>query len=248
MNIANPTPTDLQTLSDAEAEFRKVSARLKELSRSLNALNELVDDVGADAQLALQRKEDEKMVEYVRTTRGLTLNSLAIYLIPVRAVVLSTAIDLHVLQSITLLNVGPQIGIWNLLYRENKIFPLPLKKIYTDNVTVPFLQCAAELDCITELLLLEKQKGRVESTAAKTTVTMEQIRKAILKKHAPTLKVLMIKHDSANDWDLNIKTTLLLCHRAKALEELSVSFGVKTMVNIPPPFLLPPCSLPIRPS
>jgi len=239
MNIANPTPADLQTLADAEAEFRKVSLRLKELSRSLDSLNELVDDVGADAQLALQRKEDSKMIEYVRTTRGLTLHSLAIYLIPVRAVVLSTAIDLHVLQSLTLLNVGPQIGIWNLLYKENKMFPLPLKKVYTDNVTTSFLQCVAELDCVTELLLLEKQKGRVESTAAKTTVTMEHIRKAILKKHAPTLKVLMIKHDSANDWDLNIKTTMLLCHRAKALEELSVSFGVKTMVNFSLSFALP---------
>ena len=179
------------------------------------------------------------MSDYVRNTRGLTLTSLAIYLIPIKASILSRAIDLTVLQNITLLNVGPQIPFWNLLARENKISSLPLRKIHTDNVTWPFLAFVSQLDTLTELYLLERtQKARVESTAAKTTVTMEQIRRVILKKHVSTLKILMIRNDAGAEWDLNVKSAMLLCQRAKALEELAVSFGIRTMVK--------PCAHSIR--
>ena len=183
MHATEPTPADFEALKQAEAQFKQVSARVNELSRSMLAMNELVNDVSADARsmflLKTSGDADTKMSEYVRTTRGLTLHSLAIYLIPVRAIVLNTAIDLHVLQSLTLLNVGPQVGIWAMLRKENANSPLPLSKIYTDNVTTQFLQCVGELDKVTELLLLEKQKGRVESTAVKTTVKMEKIRKEV---------------------------------------------------------------------
>jgi len=172
------------------------------------------------------------MSEYVRKTRGLALKTLAIYLLPVKASVISKAIDLTVLQSVTLLNVGPQLQFWNMLSKENKTRPLPLHKIHTDNVTLPFLVCVAQLETVTELYLLERtQKARVESTAAKTTVTMEQIRKVALKKHAGTLKILVIRNESGSDWDLNAKTAVLLTRRSKLLEELAVSFGIKTMVS-----------------
>ncbi|TVY82215.1 hypothetical protein LSUE1_G007323 [Lachnellula suecica] len=229
----DPSPADFQALVEAEAQFRQVSVRVNKLRDDMEALNELVDDVGletrSEALVKSLGEESARISEYVRATRGLTLDTLAIYLIPVRAVVLNSAIDLHALRSLTLLNVGPQAGIWNLLYKENKTAPLPLSKIFSDNVTISFLQCVSELEVVTELLLLEKQKGRVESTAAKTTVTIDFIRKSVLKKHAGTLKVLMIKNDSSAEWDLNVKTVMLLCHRAKQLEELSVSFPIKTM-------------------
>jgi hypothetical protein len=237
MQATDPTSADFEVLKQAEAQFKQVSVRVNELSRNMLAMNELVNDVSADARSMILLKtpgnEDAKMSEYVRSTRGLILHSLAIYLIPVRAMVLNTAIDLHALQSLTLLNVGPQVSIWTMLRKENATSPLPLSKIYTDNVTTQFLQCVGELDKVTELLLLEKQKGRVESTAVKTTVKMEKIRKEVLKKHACTLKVLTIKNDSSSDWDLDVKATLLLCYRAKQLEELSASFGLKTMVCCP---------------
>lgn len=238
MKVTGTSQAAFNDLAEAEAQFKQVSFRVTELSKSMEALNELVEDVGADAQsqallAGVVGDAEAKMSEYVRTTRGLALTNLAIYLIPVKASVLNGSIDFHTLQSLTLLNVGPQVGIWNVLSKENKLSPLPLCKIYTDNVTMPFLQFVAELDKVTELLLLEKQKSRVESTAAKTTVKMEHVRRAVLKKHAPTLKVLMLNHDAVHGswWDMDVKTAMLLCHRATQLQELSVAFSVKTMVR-----------------
>lgn len=231
-----PSATDFEALALAEAEFKKVSERVADLSRNMQELNEQVDEVGVEARsLALPKTpatEKIKMSEYVRSTRGLTLDTLAIYLLPIKASILSRAIDVNALQNITLLNVGPQTTFWNILAKENTISPLPLSKIYTDNVTLPFLAFVSQLNCVTDLLLLEKQKGRVESTSAKTTVTMDQIRKLALKKHASTLKVLMLKHDSSTDWDLNVKSVMLLCNRAKKLEELAASLSNKILVRI----------------
>jgi hypothetical protein len=230
MKGKQPSAADYLELATAEAEFKKMSDRIDDLGLSMEELNEQIDDWAIKAQSSTKSSGDgAKMSEYVRNTRGLALKTLSIYLIPIKANIISRAIDVNVLQSITLLNVGPQIPFWNNLAKENTLSPLPLSKIYTDNVTLPFLGLVAQLDNVTELLMLEKQKGRVESTAAKTNVTMEQIRK-VLKKHVHNLRVLMIKNDSSLEWDLNIKTAMLLCTRAKRLEELSASFGIKTLV------------------
>lgn len=171
------------------------------------------------------------MNEYVRSTRGLTLHTLAIYLIPIRASVLFRAIDIHVLQDITLLDVGPQGSFWAIASKENKVSPLPLRKIYTDNVTLHLVAFVNQLDRVDELILLERKHNTLaEATTAKTMITMEQIRRGILKKHASTLRVLALQNDDTSDWDLNVKSAILLCQRAKALEELAVSFGTRTMV------------------
>jgi hypothetical protein len=209
----------LTSMLNARVEW--ITSRLKELGR-------LKDVKAGTDELA---NEEAQMSEYIRNTRGLTLQRLAIYLIPVKASVLYRAIDLTVLQEITLLNVGPQSPFWNVLEKENRVSPLPLKKIHTDNVTLPFLILVNHLECVEELLLLERKSNpRVESTTAKTTVTMDQIRHRALKKHASTLKVLMIRNDASLAWDLNIKSAMLLCRHAKQLEELAVSFGTRTMV------------------
>jgi hypothetical protein len=226
---------DKDALAAAEAEFHVVAGQVELLSHHMQKIDEqwevMKDNDKALKELAQPKDEGAKMSEYVRNTRGLTLTTLAIYLIPIKASVLSKAIDLSVLRSITLLNVGPQIPFWNLMARENKMSPLPLRKIHTDNVTLQFLAFVAQLDTLNELYLLERTaKARVESTAAKTMVTMEQIRRVILKKHASTLKVLMIRNDAGSEWDLNVKTTVLLCQRAKQLEELACSFGIRAMV------------------
>ncbi|CZR69242.1 uncharacterized protein PAC_19142 [Phialocephala subalpina] len=216
---------DYKTIAEAEAEFQRVAKQVEDLSREMQQVTDHIDELQNSAAL-----EEARMTEYIRDTRGLTLTSLSIYLIPIRASVLSRAIDIHVLQSITLLNVGPQIQFWNVLARENKFHPLPLQKIHTDNVTLPLLAFIAQLDLLTELFMLERTaKARVESTAAKTTVTIDQIRKVILKKHVSTLKVLMIRNDAGSEWDLDVKTVLLLCHQGKKLEELACSFGIRTM-------------------
>ncbi|EKD19696.1 uncharacterized protein L3040_001957 [Drepanopeziza brunnea f. sp. 'multigermtubi'] len=179
---------------------------------------------------ALETQETQ-MSAYIRNTRGLTLESLSIYLIPIKASIISRCIDLNVLQSITLLNVGPQAPFWNLVAKENLIMPLPIQKIHTDNVTIPLLLCLSGLDKLSELILLERAtKERGESTAAKSVVTVEDIRKMVLRKHASNLRVLVIRNDNPNhDWQLNIKTIMVLCRRAKKLEELGCSFGTPAM-------------------
>ncbi|ESZ95443.1 hypothetical protein SBOR_4184 [Sclerotinia borealis F-4128] len=179
---------------------------------------------------------NNEMSEYIRKTRGLALRSLSIYLIPLRTSVITKAIDISVLRSITLLEVGGQTSFWNLIARENKVNPLPLHEIYTDHVTLPFLECVGQLRKVTMLCMLERpSKKKVESTAVSTTVTMAQIRKLVLKKHAPTLKVLSIHQEkrsrleSSFAWDLDTKSAVLLCRSARNLEELAAAFDVSIM-------------------
>ncbi|KAG0649350.1 hypothetical protein D0Z07_4444 [Hyphodiscus hymeniophilus] len=220
---------DFLDLLAAEKAYISYDNRLDQVARDLQDLGNQMDQLTNKGQSVIT-DENSSMSDYIRTTRGLTLTTLAINLVPIRASVLSRAVDLRVLQSVTLLNVGHQTPFWNVMARENKLAPLSLHKIYTDNVTLPFLAFVSQLDNVTELLLVERTaKARVESTTAKTTVTMEQIRRVVLKKHAPTLKILVIRNEAGVEWDMNAKTTMLLCHRAKLLEELAVSFGVKTM-------------------
>ncbi|KAI9642182.1 hypothetical protein NHQ30_008984 [Ciborinia camelliae] len=172
----------------------------------------------------------EEMDEYILKTRGLALQHLSIYLIPLKARMLEKSIDIRELESITLLNVGPQTLFWNMVARENKVQPLKLHKIYTDNVTVPFLECVGQLANVTELFLLERySRVKVDPAATKTTVTIYQIRKFVLQVHVQRLKVLSIHHETATNqtpcpWDLDAKTALLLCQQGKDMEELAVSF------------------------
>jgi hypothetical protein len=219
----------------AENAYTQCNLRIEGMERDCKDPGEQMDQLESKGQsIITDGPGSTDMSDYIRETRGLTLTTLAICLIPIRASILSRAIDLRVLQSVTLLNVGHQFPFWNIMDRENTLAPLPLHKIYTDNVTLPFLVFVSRLETVTELLLLERtQKARVESTTAKSTVIMEQIRQVVLKKHASTLNVLMVRNEAGSDWDMNAKTAMLLCNRAKVLEELAVSFGVRTMVSLP---------------
>lgn len=217
--------SDYDTLAEAEASYRNSASRFKELDGKLVQMGEQIDELKA-IEFNKHSLKTSKMSDYVRSTRGLTLKSLAIYLIPIKASILSRAIDLSVLREITLLNVGHQTSFWTAIARENQMNPVSLKSIYTDNVTLQFLAFINQLERVEELLLLERApKQRVEPTTPKTTATIEQIRKIALKKHARSLKVLMIRNDSTDEWDLEVKTVILLCQRAKALKEMAVKFS-----------------------
>lgn len=182
-------------------------------------------------------QKDNSMSEYVRTTRGLTLKSLSIYLIPIKTSVLSRAVDLHVLKRISLLNVGPQAPLWNYLAKENKVSPLPLCKIHTDNVTIHFLKFVSQLENLVELFVLERStKSSEYSFAPKTTVTSDNIRRYVLKKHASSLKRLVVKNENDYTWDANVKFLELLCRQGKNLEELGISFASPALV----------CDIPFR--
>ncbi|OAQ94699.1 F-box domain-containing protein [Purpureocillium lilacinum] len=168
------------------------------------------------------------MDAYMRETRGLALETLKIHLIPVKASALSRGVDLACLKQLTLLNVGSQTPIWALLAKEGKTRPLALRTVFTDHVTTTFLSCMAQLPELHDLFLLERGlKHKPESFAPRTTTTIDQIRRLVLKKHMHTLKRLMIKDESNGpNWDANEKTMILICTRGANLEELALSMNI----------------------
>jgi len=94
--------------------------------------------------------KEEEVKDYIRATRGLCLETLAICLIPVHGVALTKSIDLTVLTDLTLLSVGQQGYFWILLAEENIKSPLPLKNIHTDDVSWSFLSLVNQLQQIDE--------------------------------------------------------------------------------------------------
>jgi hypothetical protein len=172
------------------------------------------------------------MTEYLRSTRGIALETLSIYLIPVKPSVLHKAIDLRTLRRITLLNVGPQAPIWTHFLRENKESPLPLRQIFTDNVSVAFLNFVSSLEEVHDLFMLERDnKYKPESFAPKTNTTITQIRRLVLKKHMHTLRRLMVKNQMDHSWDFDDKTFSVVCGRGQKLEELACSTSIKAVVS-----------------
>ncbi|KAI0890177.1 uncharacterized protein GGS22DRAFT_9238 [Annulohypoxylon maeteangense] len=168
--------------------------------------------------------------QYARDTRGISLQSLSIHLIPIKASILGKAIDLRTLTRVTLLNVGEQRRFWVLMMKENRLKPLPLRKVFTDDVSFQFLQFVSELECVKEILMLQRSpKYKPESFALNPGTNIEQIRKFVLKKHMHSIKRLMIKNQADNSWDLNEKTVQLICRRGKALEELAVIMGMNAI-------------------
>ena len=218
-------------------ELRKATAKISDLDRRINDMRTEIEAIEeritpkspeASAQLVKQCMND-----YVRHTRGLSLETLSVHLIPVKASVLSRAVNLQSLKQLTLLNVGNQTPIWNLLSRENKVSPLPLRSVFTDNVSTAFLSCISQLDELHELFMLERNpKYKPESFGPRSTTTMRQIRNLVLSKHLPTLRRLMIRDDSSkSNWDANMKTITQICKRGKQLEELGLSINVHAVVS-----------------
>lgn len=188
--------------------------------------------------------KQKNISDYVRSTRGIGLESLGFHQIPIKAWVLSKALDFRSLRRITLLNVGNQAPLWLRLMEQNRVEPLPLAKIFTDNVSPQFLTFVSQLQKVDELFMLERSsKHKPESFAPKTTVTIRDIRRTVLKKHLPNLKRLMIKNDSDIDheahhdatrhgnWDVDEKTMLQICTRGRTLQELSMSASIKSIVS-----------------
>jgi hypothetical protein len=203
---------------------------MKDIQHELNIVEAEIEEAEVGQGLSSDETVRQQMNDYVRGTRGIALKSLGIHHIPVRASVLGRAIDLRALNRITLLNVGNQAPIWTLLAKENKIQPLPLRKLFTDNVSLPFLQLVSQLNAVEELFMLERGvKYKPESFAPKTNVTLPQIRRAILKKHMPTIRCLIIKNQADASWDMDEKTMQLICKRGKIMEELAISMGIRAV-------------------
>jgi len=234
---ANTSLVPPQTLADAEKRLQGFNDSVKVIKAELEACEKRLVTLqaqGMDGQEKGREKEKEKMSVYLRTTRGLALKSLGISLIPTRASVLSRAVDLRSLHKLTLLNVGNQAPIWALLQRENREAPLPLRKIFTDNVSPVFLGFLSELEAVEELFMLERAPSwKPASLAPKTTVGIGQIRRLVLRRHVGTLRRLMIRNAADTEWDVDEKTVVLLCRGGRRLEELAVKMSVGAMVGLP---------------
>lgn len=204
-----------------EAEVKGIKDRIAALARTSNS-------TGAEAPTPA-------IHEYVRETRGISLKSLGIHQIPVKASVLSRALNLSCLHELTLLNVGSQDGIWSELIHENRKQPLSLRKVFTDHVSSTFLQCMLVLPELHELYMLKHcTKHRPEPDFPQVPVTLKKIRQ-VLYRHMPTIRRLMIKDDSnASDWDINEKTMVLICKSGLKLEELAISMSIYAVVSLQP--------------
>jgi hypothetical protein len=213
-------------------QLKKIELDAQVIQKQLQAMKAEIDDTGKQLTRGADEAKNHRMSDYIRSTRGIALESLSIHLIPIKPSVLSRAVDLRALKRLTLLNVGNQAPLWNVLSKENKVEPLALRKIFTDNVSPAFLMCVSQLQELVELFMLERsQKHKPESFAPKTTVTGDQIRRIVLKKHIHTLKKLMIKNEAGVGWDIDEKAMLLICLRGANLEELAISMGIRAVVS-----------------
>lgn len=229
-------PDAMKRVQDAEMQIQEFSDSIRDIRREMSVVAAEIEDAEKQRPDAASADDPnavrQRISEYTRSTRGLSLQTLSIHLVPVKASVLSRAVDLRILKRVTLLNVGIQAPIWSLFARENKVEPLPLRKIFTDNVSLVFLNFVSQLPELHELFMLERpEKYKPESFAPRSTVTIEQIRRLVLKKQMGTLKSLMIKNQQDMMWDIDTKTTALICRRGKRLEELAVSMGIREIVS-----------------
>lgn len=177
--------------------------------------------------------------QYLRTHHGLPLESLSIHLIPVKASVLVKAVDITNLKHLSLLNVGMQSHFWGTLAKLGH--PLSLTSIHTDNVTQSFLHFLSSHSGLEELFLLERSRKSKLAGTLRTTVGIEHIRKQALRKHAGTLRRLVIRNDDSEGWALNPKSILTLVKLGVNLEELMIGLTSDNLVSIhhaSPRFLL----------
>ncbi|KAK3901148.1 hypothetical protein C8A05DRAFT_35192, partial [Staphylotrichum tortipilum] len=195
---ATAPPTAVGDLGSAAAE-----RQLHSVARTVSDMRDEVERRRA----AAKSKDTEDMREYLRATRGVALTALSVYLVPVKASVLSRAVDVRALRRLTLLNVGVQAPVWALLQRENKEAPLPLREVFSDNVSAVLLGFLGELKGLEECFLLEREvKAKPESFAPKTQTGIEQIRRLVLKRHLGTLRRVMVKNLADTSWDFDDKT------------------------------------------
>ncbi|KAG8407162.1 hypothetical protein J3458_020655 [Metarhizium acridum] len=214
-----------------DSELSLLSRGAIEVSNEIRILESEIEDLLDRPSTQKSKNLKQDMDSYARKTRGMSIETLKICLIPVKASVLSQAIDVACIKELTLINVGNQAPIWSMLTKEQKFRPIALRSVFTDHVSASFLTCMALLPELDDLFMLERSvKHKPESFAPRTATSIDQIRRLVLKKHMPTLKRLMIKDESNGpNWDTNVKTMILVCTRGAKLEELALSMNIHTV-------------------
>ncbi|KAG8528155.1 uncharacterized protein KY384_007071 [Bacidia gigantensis] len=165
----------------------------------------------------------DKMHEYVRTSHGIQLEVVRFQCVPLKASILGRALDLRVLQRITLLDTGPQDAFWSLLVKlTNSDSPIAFKSIHTDNVTFPLLKYLSTYAGLEELFLHERRTKSTENDP-RTGVDITSIRKQALRPHLKSLRRVMARNERNESWDFDLKTLHVLAMQAQQLEELALN-------------------------
>ncbi|EPE09950.1 f-box domain-containing protein [Ophiostoma piceae UAMH 11346] len=199
-----------------------------------------LEQVGvSSSQLPVETSADG--TDYARSRRRLTLHTLGLERIVVNASVLSRGIDLATLQSITLLDIGSQVPVWELFARVNKTQPLALSSIHTNHVSKPFLRFVSQLPKLSHIYLAYSKfaEPRDENEQGGPKCSLRDIRRCILKKHAATLQTISVHGRGDSDWYMDITTLALLAQRCQQLEELAVSMTMEkysTFLTLLPQF------------
>ncbi|KAL8674470.1 MAG: hypothetical protein Q9168_001135 [Polycauliona sp. 1 TL-2023] len=176
---------------------------------------------------------EEAMQMWIRERHGYQLEEIKLYWVPMRAGILSRALDLAVLRRITLLNCGPQDGFWMILAGfQTRQGTIGLKSIHTDNVSKSFLKFLKMFGGLTELFMHERTKKiDVDASSSHARVGITDIRQQALRKHLKTLVRLMIKNETDSSWDLDSITIMLLSTKGSSLQELAISLASKQFVS-----------------
>jgi hypothetical protein len=180
----------------------------------------------------LTKSTDETIKEYIRMTHGFTIRDLTLSFIPLKPSVLAKALDLSVLRSLTLLNVGSQGAFWTMVskYIEQGA-KFDLSTIHTDDVSPAFVNCLGKLEGVKTLHLLRRSTKEVTSVPSKTPATLEEIQRIALSKHLDTLQALSITNHEDEAWDLNDKVIKYIAAKGKKLSQLAFSIDISSFVS-----------------
>ena len=160
--------------------------------------------------------------EYIRVAHGLHLEELALNRIPMKASLLTKALDMTALRRLTLLQTGSQDVLWHLLVRVNTKSSLHLESIHTDDVSSTFVKFLYGIHGLKELFLLKRKTKGDRSVEEKQPVKISDLC-FVLPKHVRTLERLSIRNEHDTHWDCDPRTLMILRSRSKNLKELALS-------------------------
>ena len=204
-------------------ESRDSSARVNGGASSLASFKE---------EKPLKRTNSEEMHDYIRATHGFQLEEFRLHYVPMKASIIGKALDLTVLQRITLLETGPQDAFWTLLVKlTGSDTPIGFKSIHTDNVSSAFLVYLATYEGLEELFMHERKSknGDIDSEGG---VDIESIREEAFRPHLKTLKRLMLRNEKNDSWDVDFKTLHMLAVYGHILQELAINVRLPTHVSV----------------
>ncbi|KAL9131468.1 MAG: hypothetical protein Q9217_000616 [Psora testacea] len=170
----------------------------------------------------------DEMHEYIRTTHGFQLEEFRLHYVPMKASIIGKALDLTILQRITLLETGPQDAFWTLLVKlTSSDISFSFKSIHTDNVSFAVLKYLATFEGLEELFMHER-KAKTNDIDSEGGIDIESIREEALRSHCKTLKRLMLRNEKNDSWDVDFKTLHMLAVHAYNLEELAINMKSPT--------------------